>query len=48
MPLIHSASSVAFKKNLEKELAAGKPHAVAVAIASRIRDESRKKRGGKK
>jgi len=33
MPLIKSTSKPAFKKNVEKEIAAGKPPRQAVAIA---------------
>jgi hypothetical protein len=33
MPLIKSTSKPAFKKNVEKEIAAGKPPKQAVAIA---------------
>jgi hypothetical protein len=33
MPLIKSTSKQAFKKNVEKEIAAGKPPKQAVAIA---------------
>lgn len=39
MPLIHSSSDAAFKKNLKAELSAGKPRDQALAIAYRVKRE---------
>jgi len=43
MPLIKSKSKQAFKKNVEKEIAAGKPPKQAVAIAYAVKRDA----GGK-
>lgn len=40
MPLEHSASRAAFKRNLKTELAAGKPRKQALAIAYRVKREA--------
>lgn len=44
MPLIKSASTAARKKNLGKEIAAGKPPAQAAAIAYSVQREASKKK----
>jgi hypothetical protein len=46
MPLTKSASKQAFKKNVEREVQAGKPPKQAVAIAYSVKRQAEKK--GKK
>lgn len=46
MPLIKSSSKQAVTKNIKKELAAGKPHDQAVAIALNVKRRARGKAGG--
>ena len=48
MPLIKSTSKDAFKKNVKREIAAGKPPKQAVAIAYSTKREAAKKTKGKK
>ena len=49
MPLTKSTSKQAFKRNVKKEIAAGKPPKQAVAIAyATKRDAAKKKSKGKK
>ena len=48
MPLIKSTSKDAFKKNVKREIAAGKPSKQAVAIAYSTKREAAKKTKGKK
>jgi hypothetical protein len=48
MPLIKSTSKEAFKKNVKKEIAAGKPPKQAVAIAYSTKRQMAKKTKGKK
>jgi len=43
MPLVKSASSSAFRKNVKAEVAAGKPQKQAVAIAYSVKREAAKK-----
>ena len=42
MPLIKSKSPKAFKENIKKEIAAGKPTKQAVAIAYAVADKKKK------
>lgn len=46
MPLIKSKSKAAVSKNIQREVAAGKPQKQAVAIALSVQREAKKK--GKK
>jgi hypothetical protein len=46
MPLIKSTSKQAFKKNIGKEIAAGKPPKQAVAIAYATKRQAAKKTKG--
>lgn len=48
MPLVESKSKEAFKKNVEKEVKAGKPAKQAVAIAYSVKREAEKKAPKKK
>lgn len=48
MPLIKSTSKQAFKKNIKREIAAGKPPKQAVAIAYATKRAAAKKTKGKK
>jgi hypothetical protein len=43
MPLVKSASSAAFRKNVKTEMAHGKPQKQAVAIAYSVKREADKK-----
>jgi len=43
MPLVKSKSPTAFRKNIKAEVAAGKPVKQAVAIASAVKREAKKK-----
>ena len=43
MPLTHSSSDKAFKSNIKKEIAAGKPQNQSVAIAYSTKREALKK-----
>lgn len=43
MPLTKSTSKPAFKKNVEREIAAGKPPRQAVAIAYAVKREAARK-----
>jgi hypothetical protein len=43
MPLIKSSSKPAFQKNVQKEIAAGKPPRQAVAIAYAVKRDAAKK-----
>lgn len=42
MPLVKSASSAAFRKNVKAEMQAGKPQKQAVAIAYSVKREAQK------
>jgi len=44
MPLTKSTSKTAFKKNIKREIAAGKPPKQAVAIAYSVKREAAKKK----
>jgi hypothetical protein len=46
MPLVKSKSEKAFKENIKRELAAGKPQKQAVAIAYNVQREAKKAAGG--
>ena len=46
MPLIQSKSKKAFKENIKREIAAGKPQKQAVAIAYNVQREANKATGG--
>lgn len=46
MPLVKSKSSLAFKKNIRREIAAGKPPKQAVAIAYDVQRRAKKAEGG--
>ena len=46
MPLIKSKSEKAFKENIKREIAAGKPQKQAVAIAYNVQREAKKAAGG--
>lgn len=48
MPLTKSASKAAFKKNIKKEVKAGKPVKQAVAIAYAVKRDAQAKPGGDK
>ena len=48
MPLIKSTSNKAFKKNIGKEIAAGKPQKQAVAIAYATKKQAAKNKGNSK
>lgn len=48
MPLIKSKSKKAFKENVKKEIAAGKPPKQAVAIAYSVQGTAKPKKGKKK
>ena len=48
MPLIKSKSKEAFKKNIKKEIAAGKPVKQAVAIGYAVKKEATKSKKAKK
>ena len=48
MPLVKSKSKEAFKKNVKKEIAAGRPPKQAVAIAYATQRAAQKKKPGKK
>ena len=43
MPLMHSKSDKALHHNISREIAAGKPHKQAVAIALEVRRRAKKK-----
>jgi hypothetical protein len=47
MPLIKSSSKKAFKENISKEVRAGKPVKVAVAIAYDVQRKAKGKKVGK-
>ena len=47
MPLIKSKSKKAFKENIEKEIAAGKPPKQAVAIAYSVKRDAAKTKTSK-
>lgn len=47
MPLVKSASSSVFRKNVKTEMAHGKPQKQAVAIAYSTQREAAKKSGAK-
>ena len=47
MPLKKSKSAAAFKENVKKEIAAGKPPKQAVAIAYAVKREAQSKRNPK-
>ncbi|MFO0203541.1 MAG: hypothetical protein ACK528_10475, partial [Alphaproteobacteria bacterium] len=47
MPLVKSASSTAFRKNVKAEMAAGKPQNQAVAIAYSTQRAAQAKSGSK-
>ena len=42
MPLVKSASSAAFRKNVKAEMQAGKPQKQAVAIAYSVKREAQR------
>ena len=46
MPLVKSKSAKAFKENIKREIAAGKPQKQAVAIAYSVKREAKKAKGG--
>ena len=48
MPLVKSASSAAFRKNVKAEMHAGKPQKQAVAIAYSVKREAQKPASAKK
>jgi hypothetical protein len=43
MPLVKSASSTAFRKNVKAEMQAGKPQKQALAISYNVKREAQKK-----
>jgi len=45
MPLTKSTSKTAFKSNIRKEVAAGKPVRQAVAIAYSVKRRAKKRKG---
>jgi hypothetical protein len=45
MPLVKSKSKAAFKTNIRREIAAGKPPKQAVAIAYSVKRKAQGKRG---
>lgn len=45
MPLKKSKSKAAFKSNIKKEIAAGKPQKQAVAIAFSVKRKAKSKKG---
>jgi len=45
MPLVKSPSSMALRKNIKAEVAAGKPVKQAVAISYAVKREAMKKKG---
>jgi hypothetical protein len=45
MPLVKSKSKAAFKTNIKREIAAGKPPKQAVAIAYSVKRRAQGKRG---
>lgn len=47
MPLVKSKSKKAFKENIKKEIAAGKPQKQAVAIAYAVQRSAKPKKGKK-
>jgi hypothetical protein len=44
MPLVNSASKKAVGTNISREVAAGKPHDQAVAIALSVQDKAKKRK----
>ncbi len=48
MPLVKGKSKSAMSRNIETEMAAGKPQKQAVAIAYSVAGKSKKKRKGRK